>query len=116
MAAATSIVNVVNLDQTSQNSISTQQDNNVVNMDNLTDKISNASDIIASTSNQYDFIKAIYQNDIGNIGVHNALTQMTPDKAVAIEKVTDEFTVNTELTSKVASVAVAGINTLVKMQ
>lgn len=71
------------------------------------DKIGGSSDIMSDISNDYDFIKAITENKY---------TVDSVEKTLKTQRATDEFSYETELVSKVASVTVSGINTLVKMQ
>lgn len=94
----------VNISDNITNSINNISDTNSnVNLDT----IGEPSDIISGVSNDYDFIKAISQNQYAVDSVQ---------KTLITEKALDEFSYETELVGKVASIAVQGVNTLVKMQ
>jgi hypothetical protein len=73
----------------------------------VVNKIGESSDLMSNISNDYDFLKAITEHQYAVDSVQ---------KTLATEKATDEFSYEAELVSKVASVGVSGINTLVKMQ
>ena len=87
--------------------------NSSMNLSNLgdtaeiTDMIGGASDLMTNISNNYAFIDAITKEEYSVDSVR---------KTLKTQKALEEFSYETELVSKVASVTVQGINTLVKMQ
>lgn len=69
--------------------------------------IGGASDLMTNISNNYAFMEAI---------VEEQYSVDTVRKTLKTQKALEEFSYETELVSKVASVTAQGINTLVKMQ
>lgn len=73
----------------------------------LANMIGGASDLMTDISNNYSFVEAIMEHQY---------SVDTVKKALKTQKSLEEFSYETELVSKVASVTAQGINTLVKMQ
>lgn len=68
---------------------------------------SNITGIISEISDNYNFIKQVSEDQIT---ITNASDMLT------IQKKLQTFAVDTQLVSKVASVTITGVNSLVKMQ